>query len=113
MTQEIILDIKPFTLLFAIFAIIPKTAYPKLPHSNEIDRKSPWFNPLFFGHFAHIDIDEYKKDYAEKLLTDDKIYDTMVGDIYGQGKKEYKNGRDYVLIYLNSKTLVIELITTT
>jgi len=75
-----------FTLLFAIFAIIPKTAYPKLPHSNEIDRKSPWFNPLFFGHFAHIEIDEYKKDYANTLMTDDRIYDTMAGDIYGQGK---------------------------
>ena len=75
-----------FTLLFAIFAIIPKTAYPKLPLSDEIDRKSPFFNPLFFGHFAHLPIDEYKADYAEKLMTDDKIYDTMVGDIYGQGK---------------------------
>lgn len=75
-----------FTLLFAIFAIIPKTAYPKLPGSNEIDRNSPWFNPLFFGHFSHIPIDEYKENYANKLMTDDKIYDSLAGDIYGQGK---------------------------
>ena len=47
-----------FTLLFAIFAIIPKTAYPKLPGSNEIDRNSPWFNPIFYGHCSHIPIDE-------------------------------------------------------
>ena len=40
-----------FTLLFAIFAIIPKTAYPK-DATGDIDRNSPWFNPLFFGHFA-------------------------------------------------------------
>jgi hypothetical protein len=74
-----------FALLFAIFAIIPKTAYPK-DATGDIDRKSPFFNPLFFGHFAHLPIDEYKDDYAEKLMTDDKIYDALAGDIYGQGK---------------------------
>ena len=74
-----------FTLLFAIFAIIPKTAYPK-DATGDIDRNSPWFNPLFFGHFAHLPIEEYKRDYAEKLMTDDKVYDALAGDIYGQGK---------------------------
>ena len=54
--------------------------------SKEIDRESPLFNPLFFGHFAHLDIDEYKEDYAEILSTDDNVYDSMAGDIYGQGK---------------------------
>ena len=81
-------------LLFAIFAIIPNTDYPKVKGSNEIDRKSPIFNPLFFGHFAHLDIHEYKEDYAKILLTDDSVYDSMAGDIYGQGKilalKKYK-----------------------
>ena len=75
-----------FTLLFAIFAIIPKTGYPKVKGSDEIDRNSPWFNPLFFGHFSHIPIEEYKEDYAKTLMTDDKIYDALAGDIYGQGK---------------------------
>ncbi len=74
-----------FSLLFAIFAIIPKTNYPK-DVTGDIDRKSPFFNPLFFGHFAHLPIDEYKDDYAEKLMTDDSIYDALAGDIYGQGK---------------------------
>ena len=74
-----------FTLLFAIFAIIPKTAYPK-DVTGDIDRKSPFFNPLFFGHFAHLPIEEYKEDYAEKLMNDDSIYDALAGDIYGQGK---------------------------
>ena len=64
-----------FSLLFAIFAIIPNTDYPRLKWSKEIDRDSPIFNPLFFGHFAHLDIDEYKEDYAEILSTDDSIYD--------------------------------------
>ena len=81
-------------LLFAIFAIIPNTNYPKVKGSNEIDRKSPIFNPLFFGHFAHLDIHEYKEDYAKILMSDDGVYDSMAGDIYGQGKilalKKYK-----------------------
>ena len=73
------------SLLAAIFAIIPQTGYPKIPGSDEIDRDSPMFNPLFFGHFAHIPIDEYKEDYAETLMTDDRIYDALAGDIYGIG----------------------------
>ena len=81
-------------LLFAIFAIIPNTNYPKVKGTNEIDRDSPIFNPLFFGHFAHLDIHEYKEDYAKILMTDDSVYDSMAGDIYGQGKilalKKYK-----------------------
>jgi len=75
-----------FSLLFAIFAIIPSTTYPKIKGTQEIDRKSPLFNPLFFGHFAHLPIEEYKEDYVDTLMTDDKIYDAMAGDIYGQGK---------------------------
>ena len=75
-----------FSLLFAIFAIIPSTDYPTKKGSKEIDRESPLFNPLFFGHFAHLSIEEYKEDYAETLMTDDKVYDAMAGDIYGQGK---------------------------
>ena len=81
-------------LLFAIFAIIPNTDYPKVKGSDEIDRKSPIFNPLFFGHFAHLDIHEYKEDYAKILKSDDSVYDSMAGDIFGQGKilalKKYK-----------------------
>ena len=83
-----------FSLLFAIFAIIPNTGYPKMKGSKEIDRDSPIFNPLFFGHFAHLDIHEYKEDYAKILMTDDSVYDSMAGDIFGQGKilalKKYK-----------------------
>ena len=83
-----------FSLLFAIFAIIPNSDYPKVKGSKEIDRSSPIFNPLFFGHFAHLDIHEYKEDYAKILMTDDSVYDSMAGDIYGQGKilalKKYK-----------------------
>jgi len=74
-----------FALLFTIFAIIPKTDYPK-DIIGDIDRKSPLFNPLFFGHFAHLPLADYKDDYADTFLTDDSVYNAMAGDIYGQGK---------------------------
>jgi hypothetical protein len=74
-----------FSFVFAIFVIMPKTDYPK-DSSGNIDRNSPFFNPLFFKHFSHEDIDDYKKNYAETLMTDDNIYDALAGDIYGQGK---------------------------
>ena len=73
------------SLLCAIYAIIPNTNYPKLP-SGEIDRNSPEFNPLFFSHFSHLPVEEYKDDYAETLMTDDRIYDAITSDIYGIGK---------------------------
>ncbi len=91
-----------FALLFAIFAIIPSTDYPKIKGSNEIDRNSAIFNPLFFGHFAHLDIHEYKEDYAKILMTDDNVYDSMAGDIYGQGKVLALNKYKYLKWSYNS-----------
>ena len=38
-------------LMILIIVILPKTGYPKT-HDGDIDRKSPFYNPLFFGHFA-------------------------------------------------------------
>ena len=103
-----------FALLFAIFAIIPKTDYPK-DVTGDIDRKSPIFNPLFFGHFAHLPIDEYKDDYAETLMTDDSVYDAMAGDIYGQGKvlalRKYKFLKwSYMSFLLGMISAVIEFV---
>ena len=91
-----------FSLLFAIFAIIPNTDYPKIKGTKEIDRKSATFNPLFFGHFAHLDIHEYKEDYAKILMTDDNVYDSMAGDIYGQGKVLALNKYKYLKWSYNS-----------
>ena len=69
-------------LLFAIFAIIPNTDYPKVKGTKEIDRNSPIFNPLFFGHFAHLDIHEYKEDYAKIFNADSCEIYTDVDGVY-------------------------------
>ena len=72
-------------LIFAIIVILPKTGYPKT-HDGDIDRKSPFYNPLFFGHFAHIPLDEFKSEYAQRLEKDSRTYDAVVGNIYGLGR---------------------------
>ena len=72
-------------LVCAIIVIMPKIDYPKTK-SGKIDKSSPLYNPLFFGHFAHITIREYKEEYAKRLMTDAQIMDALTGDIYGIGR---------------------------
>ena len=73
-------------LICAIIVIMPKIDYPKNKDQAKIDKNSPFYNPLFFGHFAHISIREYKEEYAKRLMTDAQIMDALTGDIYGIGR---------------------------
>ena len=73
------------SLLCAIVAIIPNTNYPKDEDGN-LDRTSPHFKPLYFGHFSHMDVEEYKEHYADTLRTDDTIYDALANEMYTSGK---------------------------
>ena len=73
------------SLVCAIIVIMPKIDYPKDEHGH-IDKNSPFYNPLFFGHFAHIPVLEFKAEYAKRLMTDAKIMDALTGDIYGIGR---------------------------
>jgi len=73
------------SLLCAIVAIIPTTNYPKDEDGN-LDKTSPNFDPLYFGHFSHMDIEDYKEHYADSLMTDDKVYDTLAKEMYISGK---------------------------
>ena len=73
------------TLLFAIIAIIPSTKYPK-NHLGELDQTSDKFDPLYFGHFSHMEEEEYKAYYAVTLMNDDRIYDALAGEMYFSGK---------------------------
>jgi len=72
-------------LVCAIIVIMPKIDYPKNEH-GKIDKASPFYNPLFFGHFAHIPIKEYKEEYAKRLMSDEHIIDALTSDIYGVGR---------------------------
>ena len=73
------------SLLCAIVAIIPNTDYPKDEDGN-LDKTSMYFDPLYFGHFSHMEMEEYKEHYAESLMTDDKVYDTLAKEMYISGK---------------------------
>jgi len=73
------------SLLCAIVAIIPNTNYPKDEDGN-LDRTSSHFNPLYFGHFSHMELEEYKENYADTLQTDDTIYDALADEMYISGK---------------------------
>ena len=73
------------SLLCAIIAIIPNTNYPKDEDGN-LDKTSPQFEPLYFGHFSQMDLEEYKESYAETLMTDDTIYDALANEMYTSGK---------------------------
>tara|TARA_B110000285_G_scaffold174673_1_gene195870 strand:+ start:586 stop:1251 length:666 start_codon:yes stop_codon:yes gene_type:complete len=73
------------SLLCAIIAIIPNTDYPKDEY-GKLDKKSIYFDPLYFGHFSHMEMDEYKEHYAESLMTDDKVYDTLAKEMYISGR---------------------------
>lgn len=72
-------------LVCAIIVIMPKINYPKNEY-GKIDKASPFYNPLFFGHFAHIPIKEYKEEYAKRLMSDEHIIDALTSDIYGVGR---------------------------
>ena len=56
----------------------------------------------FLVIIAHLDIHEYKEDYAKILMTDDNVYDSMAGDIYGQGKVLALNKYKYLKWSYNS-----------
>lgn len=52
------------------------------------------FNPLFFGHFTELSMDQYFNVMEDILENKPKLYETMVRDIYQIGqvlkKKKYK-----------------------
>ena len=73
-------------LLCAIAVIMPRTGYPKVKGTKMIDKDSPFYNPLFFGHFSYITLEEFKTEYAKRLEKDSATYDAIVGDIYGLGR---------------------------
>ena len=72
-------------LVCAIIVIMKKINYQKYEH-GKIDKTSPFYIPLFFGHFAHIPIKEYKEEYAKRLMSDEHIIDALTSDIYGVGR---------------------------
>jgi hypothetical protein len=68
-------------LLLAVLAVLPASSDP----AHRIDPSSTGFNPLFFGHFATISLDEYSETMARLLSSRPDLFAALVKDIYGQG----------------------------
>ena len=76
--------------------------FSTIAHDGDIDRNSPFYNPLFFGHFAHIPLDEFKSEYAKRLEKDSRTYDAVVGNIYGLGRVLATNKFKYLKLSYTS-----------
>jgi hypothetical protein len=61
----------------AVVAILPK------PGPTTIDPDN--FNPLFFGHFAMVDEEQWKREVLAALGSDDAVYRMMMRDLYQNG----------------------------
>ncbi|HKK49274.1 MAG TPA: Pycsar system effector family protein [Alkalispirochaeta sp.] len=81
-------------LIFAIQAVTPRFRLKEHP-----DRKA-MANPLFFGHFTDLSLDEYEQEMEQILADDAAIYRTVVRDIYQLGQLlKYKKYRYLALSY--------------
>lgn len=70
-----------FALLFAILSVAP--AFNKASKKMNIDTKG--FNPLFFGHYTDVSLEEYHSHMIDVLKDQDKLYDSMILDLYQMG----------------------------
>lgn len=81
-------------LIFAIQAVMPRFRLKEHP-----DRKAV-ANPLFFGHFTDLSLDEYEQEMEQILADDAEIYRTVVRDIYQLGQVlKYKKYHYLALSY--------------
>ena len=77
-------------LLFAILSVTP--LFQK--QAKRMDIQSKGFNPLFFGHYTDVDMQEYIDHMVDVLKDQDKLYEAMLKDIYQMGlvlkQRKYK-----------------------
>lgn len=69
-----------FSLIAAIMAVNPRF---RANRKVKIDPKN--FNPLFFGHFTTLSLNEYNKVMEKVMKNDKETYETQVKDIYQIG----------------------------
>ncbi|MEE4154473.1 MAG: Pycsar system effector family protein [Erythrobacter sp.] len=88
--------------LFAVLAVIPSLAAP--PASPAMR------NPLFFGHFAALDEEEWTQDMLDRLADEERFFRSMLHDVYQNGQVLYR--RKYRLLTLAYRTFLIGLLIT-
>ena len=73
----------------AVFAVLPSVSRPETARLN--DGKA---NKMFFGHFTHLDEDEWTESVLADLRADETVFRAMLHDIYQNGqvlqRKKYR-----------------------
>jgi hypothetical protein len=90
----VLLTLCTFLALFlAILAVLPSAKYPRRPDGST-GPDVPGFNPLFFGHFAHLTRDRFTAELAHVMSDDGRIYEALAHDLWGQAhvlaKRKYR-----------------------
>lgn len=85
------------SMVAAILTVIPRTG------SKALKNAGGNLNPLFFGHFTQYSRDEYLDTMKKLLESDEKVYETLIHDIYQSGlvlkNKKYRFLRISYLIF--------------
>jgi hypothetical protein len=83
---------------FAVFAVLPRGV------SDPVKPDSKQFNPLFFGHFANLEMDEFVARMRTIGSDTQSVHDAMARDIYSIGRllhdKKYRYLRISYRIFL-------------
>ena len=90
----VLLTVSTFLALFlSILAVLPSAKYPRRPDGST-GPDVPGFNPLFFGHFAHLTRDRFTAELAHVMSDDGRIYEALARDLWGQAnvlaKRKYR-----------------------
>ena len=76
--------------LFAVLAVIPALGRP--PKDPSL------INPLFFGHFASMNTDEWTEEMLDQFGTDETLFRAMLKDIHQNGQVLYKRKYKFLTI---------------
>jgi hypothetical protein len=80
-----LLTISAFIALFlSVLAVLPSGRYPRNPDGT-IEPRPRGFNPLYFGHFAHMPQDRFAAEVGRLLADDARIYEAIANDLWNQG----------------------------
>lgn len=100
-------------LLLAILAVLPRFGHPKTPDGSP-DVDSPFFNLLFFGHMAQLDLATYEEQIQTMMANHGSIYLTIVRDIHVGSivlMRKFKRLRwSYICFMLGVVTTAVETI---
>jgi len=69
--------------LLAVLAVIPSLSRAPEDPINQ--------NPLFFGHFAELDEEQWTQDMLDRLAHDERFFRSMLHDVYQNGQVLFRH----------------------